>query len=336
MRFTVLGLLASLLMWTCVAQSTVTVVDSTGAEVTVSQPVESLASVYGIGTYYTYALGAGDRLALAYFIGLKSASAASGAMLRLEPRLERILSFGDPNVEELAALDIQLVLADGAQHVAVAEQLRGLGIPVLLFQVETSEAMKAMVRVLGDVLGPDAAQRAASWTQDFDRVLATIDADASAVAAGGRVKVLFLGTSLTRAASGDMYQTFMIQAAGGTSVTRELPGSWNEINLEQVLVWNPDVILIAPYGTVQEDDVLLHPDWQAVHAVQTGRVHRMPRMVAPMDTPVPESLLGVAWMAELFYPERITLDLAWEVQHFYDAYYGLTLSDEEIAQLARP
>jgi hypothetical protein len=59
-------------------------------------------------------------------------------------------------------------------------------------------------------------------------------------------------------------------------------------------------------------------------------------MIAPMDTPVPESLLGIAWMAKTFYPELVTLDLAEEVVRFYANYYQFTLTDEELAQMTSP
>jgi iron complex transport system substrate-binding protein len=144
-----------------------------------------------------------------------------------------------------------------------------------------------------------------------------------------RVRVLFLGTDLTQVASGDMYQTDLIAAAGGISVSEELIGYWNEVNLEQILLWDPEVILIPPYGSIQPEDVLVNPDWAAIRAVRDRRVHRMPRVIAPMDAPVPESLLGVLWMACVFYPDWIRLDLAAEADRFYALYYDYDLSDAE-------
>jgi iron complex transport system substrate-binding protein len=318
------------------AESEITVHDQMGHSVTVTQPVGIIVSVHGIGTYYVYALGAGDRLSIAYYVGVRALSGVSDSMLRWEPRLPEILSFGDPNIEELVASGAQLVLADGSQHEAVAEQLRELGIPVVLYRAETPEELKEAVTLTATLLGPEAETKANAFIADYDRMVDAVSTDLASLDPDSRVSVLFIGTSLTKVISGEMYQTYLIEAAGGVSVTGELIGSWNEVNLEQILLWNPEVIIIPPYGLIQPADILENPDWQSLDAVQTGRVYRIPRMIAPMDTPVPESLLGIAWMAKTFYPELVTLDLAEEVSGFYADYYQFTLTDEELAQMTRP
>jgi iron complex transport system substrate-binding protein len=329
------GLVCSL-AFAGVAQSDITIVDQTGRSVTIPQPIETLVSVHGIGTYYVYTLGAGDRLAMAYYIGVKTLSSASDSMLRWEPRLPELLSFGDPNVEELVASGAQLVLADGSQHEAVAGQLRELGIPVVLYRVETPEELKEAVMLTGKILGLTAVDQATAFIADYDRIVDAVASDLSGLGEQDRLRVLFLGTSLTTAISGEMYQSTLIEAAGGISATDELFGSWSQINLEQILLWNPDVIVIPPYGPIQATDILGNPDWQSLAAVQSGRVHRMPRIIAPMDTPVPESLLCIAWLAKVFYPELVTLDLAEEIDGFYSKYYQFSLTDEEIMRLSSP
>ena len=329
-------LAACCVLTTLASETPVELIDQTGTRVTVTPPIERLVSVYGPGTFSVYALGAGDRLAMAWYVGVRGIAQASDAMRRFEPRLEELLSFGDPNVEEMIARGADLILVDGSRHGAFAGQMNGLGVPTLQFLVETPEALSESLRLLSEALGEEAKQRAAAFAADYDRVVSAVQADLSDVQTEDRVRVLFIGTDPLTVASGDMYQTLLIEAAGGISATRELAGYWNEVNLEQVLLWNPEVILIAPYGPVQPADLLESADWQAVAAVQAGRVHRMPRVLAPMDTPVPESLLGVVWIANVLYPKRVDLDLTSEAVAFYANYYNYALSDAEIAQLTSP
>jgi len=335
-RWIVGGLIGGLMVTVAIGFASdvpVDVRDQTGAAVTIPQPIERVASVYGAGTFIVYALGASDRLAMAWYIGVKGIGQASEAMFRLEPRLADILSFGDPNLEEMVRRDVQLVLVDGSRHSGFADQMMELGVPVLRFLVETPEALMDAVRMVGAALGTDAAARAAAFLGDYDRVSHAVVEGMEARPSSERVRVLFVGTDPLTVASGDMYQTHLIEAAGGTSVAADLVGYWNEINLEQVLLWNPDVILIAPYGPVQPADILENPDWQAITAIHEGRVHRVPRLIAPWDTPVPESLLGIAWMADVLHPEMCAIDLEDEVLRFYAEYYGYPLSDEELAHL---
>jgi len=308
---------------------TVTVVDSTGRTVDVPQPVEHIASAYGIGTYYVYALGAGDRLVAAWYVAVKSASQAPASFSALEPRLNEVLCSGDPNVEDLVARGTDLALLDASKYAAVADQLQGIGVPTLLLATETAQGVVDMTLTLGAVLGEEAEVRAANLVEGFYRVYGVAAVAATNTPSGSRPRVLFLGSSLTQVASGAMYQTQLIDAADGVSVSADLVGSWNTVNLEQILVWSPDVIIIPPYGNVKVADIVGSSDWQSVPAVQSGRVFKMPRVFGPMDTPLPESLLGVMWLSSAFYPESAIFDVRAEAVDFYQTYYDYVLSSAE-------
>lgn len=315
---------------------TVTVVDMTGRAVAIPQPVERLECVYGIGTFYVYALGAGDRLVAAWYVGVKSAAQAPAWLHAIEPRLDALLYAGEPSVEQLAALDADLVIGDASRFQTFATQMEDLGVPTILFAPETPQGVVDTSLALGAALGESAAARAAQLTADYWRVFSTAQAVASSVPVEERPRVLFVGSSPLHIASGPMYQTSLIEAAGGVSVSADLVGSWNTVNLEQVLLWNPDVIIIPSYGSVSAADLLANPDWQSVRAIQTGRVVKMPRVFAPMDTPLPESVLGVEWMSSVFFPERSTFDVRGEAVAFYKTYYNYALSPSEADAFLTP
>ena len=315
------------------AASAVVVIDQAENPITVVQPVERIVSVDGYATYYVYALGAGDRLVAGWYLGVKGLANAPEALFRLEPRLEELLRFGDPNVEEMVALNAQLIIVNGSRHGAFAAQMNDLGVPTIQLLVETPGALKDALRLISAAIGGEAIPRAQALVADYDRVFETVKTSLSGLPESRRPRVLFVGTEKLRVASGDMYQSCLIEAAGGVPVSSALSGYWSDVNLEQVLLWDPDVIVIAPYGLVTPEDILADPDWQAISAVRSGRIYKMPRVIAAMDTPVPESLLGVVWMANLLYPDLVPLDLATEAEHFYSTYYGYELTDEELVTL---
>lgn len=332
-------LAASIAISTTVAafgQDVVQVIDQTGDVVLVPQPVERLICVYGPGTYLIYALGAGDLLVEAWYVGVKGISQAWDSMFKIEPRLADILAFGDPNVEDMVARGAQLVFAGGSQHDAFAKQLGDLGIPVIQYVMETPDALKEAMVTTAQVLGSEAKQRAALFLYDFLRITDTVEHDLGGIAAPDRPRVLFVGTDPLKVASGDMYQTWLVDAAGGVSVSADLRGAWNTVNLEQILVWDPDVIVIPPYGPVKPVDLAANPDWQTVRAVRENRIYRMPRVFGPMDTPVPESLLGVLWLANALHPGAISLDIAAEMNAFYATYYDYSLTEAELLLLTHP
>jgi iron complex transport system substrate-binding protein len=319
-----------------VAQEAVYVVDQTGATVLVAQPVERLVCAYGSGTYIVYALGAGDLLVEAWYVGVKGISQAWYAMFQLEPRLADILAFGDPNVEDIVARGAQLVLADASRHGVFAKQLGDVGIPVMQYRIETPDELKAAMVLTAQVLGPEAKLRAALFLYDFLRITGTVARDLQGLAVAERPRVLFIGTDPLKVASGDMYQTWLIEAAGGVSVSADLRGAWNTVNLEQVLVWDPEVIVIPSYSPVEPSDLASSLEWQAVRAVRDNCIYRMPRLFGPMDTPVPESLLGVLWLADALHPGTVTLDLEREMAAFYATYYDYSLSEAELLLLTHP
>ncbi len=330
MRKLALALVVILLLTATAAAGTVTVVDQANRTVTITQPVTRIASVYGIATYYVYALGAGNRLVLANFVGVKAPNKLPAILTRIDPNISKKIYFGIPNVEEIAARSPNVVLANPGKNPGLDKLLNELGIPTVEYIPETPERLKQAMFITGTLLGGAAEVRAHTFAADYDRITTAV---ATATAGKPPVSVYFCGTDKLRVASGDMYQTDMITLAGGKSVSAGLHGYWNNVSLEQVLAWNPDIIVIAPYGPVTPHDILTDPDWAAITAVRTGRVYKMPQVIAPWDTPVPDSLLGIMWLAAVLHPNVVPLNLAPEIKSFYSTYYGCTLTDAEVARL---
>jgi len=48
----------------------------------------------------------------------------------------------------------------------------------------------------------------------------------------------------------------MINRAGGISVTQDIKGGKIDISIEQILSFNPDYIIVAPYSTDSVKDIL--------------------------------------------------------------------------------
>ncbi len=315
------------------AQDILRVVDQAGRIIDVPQPVERIVSAYGIATYYVYALGAGDRIVNAWYVQIRGISQAPEALHQIEPNLAEKLSFGTPNLEEIVAKEPDLVLTNPVKHGNLAATLAELGIPAIQYTAETPEAIKEAMLLTGTILGPETTSRAEAFADTCDRVLDQVRTQTDAIPADQRLHVYFCGSDPLRAASGDMYQSLMLAAAGGISVSQGLVGYWNNVNLEQVLVWEPDVIVITTYGGLDPEGILNDPDWQAIPAVQNGRVYKMPGLAAAWDTPVPDSILGILWLAERLYPEEVAFDLEEEVRDFYGTFYDYRLSDDEVARL---
>ena len=111
-------------------------------------------------------------------------------------------------------------------------------------------------------------------------------------------------------------------------------GTGNEVDMEQILAWNPDVILFAPgsiYATVGEDTA-----WQGVTAIKEGHYYEVPN--GPYNwmgfPPSVQRMLGMMWMAKLLYPEAADYDLYTEVAEYFRLFYHTTLSEDAYNALA--
>lgn len=312
--------------------ASVTIIDQVGNTIEIPQPVRKVITPHSIATYTVYGVGGADRLVAGAFLGARDEPGIS-RMTQIDPRFPELNSYTmsqrEINVEEVALLapDVILTSARSQWLDAVAE----LHIPVVLFNGETPEALKEAVQIVGQILGPNTAARADAWVAYYDSIFTTVTEATASLEK--RPTVLFSGSEPLRIASSEMYQTFMVQAAGGSSVSGDLTGYWNDVNLEQIAVWNPEVIFTASYDGPTLDIFLDSPEWQVINAVQNGQVYQMPSYVAPWDTPIPESVLGIIWMTETLYPDLVDLDCATETDYFYRAFYGYQLAEDEITAL---
>lgn len=308
-----------------------TLVDQAGREVTIPAPPQHGASVYGVATWYVYALGASDLLVAARYLGLRGDPEAQAWIAQMDPGYEERALGAEVTVEELVARGTDLVLAGAQKHARLADLLAEVGIPTLLLYPESVEGIRQAIALVGAALGQEGIAR--RLDEYFSQVLTEVSQATANLPEQARPRVLFCGTDLLRVASGDMFQTELIRLAGGRSVSAGLSGYWQNVNLEQVLLWNPEVILIAPYGPVRPADILENPDWQAIEAVKAGRVFKVPHLAAPWDTPLPDAALGLLWMAKLLHPDLVEVDLVAEVQGFYRDFYGWEVPEEVVTRL---
>ncbi len=312
--------------------ASVTVTDQTGNAVEIPQPVERVISAYGPVTSMVYAVDAERALVAAGYLGAND-PLGSTAMENIDPRFPELISndiFSQStfSVEEAANHDPDLILANARS--SWLETVGELDIPIVLYDAETAELLKDAVLLTGQVFGPHAAAQAQAWVDYYDWVTDIIAEGTQDLSAEERPNVLFTGTSPQRIASGEMYQSSLISMAGGISASAALTGYWNDVNLEQIAAWNPDVIIVPPYGGATVEAITEDAEWQILDAVQAGEVYQMPKLVAPWDTPAPDSVMGIIWLSQVLFPDRVDLDCQTQAQYFFSTFYDYAIPAEEL------
>jgi iron complex transport system substrate-binding protein len=128
-----------------------------------------------------------------------------------------------------------------------------------------------------------------------------------------------------------------IEQLGTINVAAELGrGGLVQVSVEQVLRWNPDVVVtIDPnFHAIAR----VHPTWRELPAIKAGRFHLAPNLpFGWIDFPPSVNrLIGLRWLASILYPDAFPEDLRPIVRDFYARCYHQTPSESQLDQLLRP
>ena len=217
-----------------------------------------------------------------------------------------------------------------------------LGIPVVAVDNELNNSAEAF-RFMGELLGVE--DHAEELTQYAEQVFTDINA-LSDIPEEKKVSVYFGNgeDSLETAPRGSQHAQILDAINAVNVADLELgDGSRVQISAEQLLAWDPDVIVVNgepkadKSGNSAAEDILSNPDYASLKAVQDQKVYGTPN--APfswVDRPAgPNRLIGMRWFSALIYPEYIKCDINEEIHKFFDLFYHVDLSDEQLENVLK-
>lgn len=209
------------------------------------------------------------------------------------------------------------------------------GIPYVLIDGRF-EATPAALRTLGAMVG--AAERGETLARYTESLFSRVEQAIAAIPEVERPRVyLARGPDGLETGLRGSINTEIIERAGGRNVA---DGGGNRsgivrVSPEQILVWNPDVIVT--WDRRCHDLLRTGKDavWQGVKAVREGRVHLAP--TAPFGwidrPPSVNRLIGLGWLAGIVLGDRFPFDIAVETQAFYKLFYGVDVAEPDLATL---
>jgi iron complex transport system substrate-binding protein len=308
-----------------------TVVDSAGRTVRIPPAIQRIViTCYGGAAHEVSVLGGADRIVA------QPSDRKFRQFLKMYPGLNGIKdagSFNNVNLEEILSLSPDLVIA-GVVSPRGNKKIENLGIPVFVVAVGRAdlEVLLKEFRTVGAMLR--AEEKAAKLVSYWRGMLARIQERIAAVPASKRKKVFYTshGSSSPLYTGGRMsWGHHFITASGGVNVAESLDFS-QELTVEQLLLWNPDVIVVSNTQAVQSPvkAILANPKLKNLKAVMAGSVYPCPIGAFWWDRPSPEAILGILWLSQTLYPEALAdIDLKHEARLFYRSFYGHELTDSE-------
>ena len=241
-----------------------TVTDMTGREITFEKPVEKAVALTASDCEIIFALGAEEVLV------------GRGEYCDYPPEVTDIPSVQsgyDTNIEQIISLEPEvLFMATMAQTQEQVEQLEKAGIKVVVSDAQDIAGTYTAIAMIGQILGKneEAEQIIDAMKNAFEEIAENkLDGEKTIY-----FEVSPLQWGLYTAGTG----TFMNEVAemmGLKNCFADVAG-WAPISEEQVLERNPDYILtITMYfgeGPTPEEEITARPGWENVTAVKNGDI----------------------------------------------------------------
>ena len=216
---------------------------------------------------------------------------------------------------------------------------KSLGVPVVAVDGDLSASAEAY-RFMGELLGEEEqAEKLASYAEKT-----FADIEKMEVPEDKKVRIYYGNgeDSLETAPAGSAHGQIIDMVNAVNVADLEMgEGSRVQISAEQLLAWDPDVIVVNGEpkadmsGASAAEAILADPDYASLKAVQNQQVYGTPN--APfswMDRPMgPNRIVGIRWLSGLIYPEYLNYNVDKEVKEFFDLFYHVQLTDEKLENI---
>ncbi|MDF2936691.1 MAG: ABC-type Fe3+-hydroxamate transport system, periplasmic component [Paenibacillaceae bacterium] len=319
------------------APASVTFTDSAGRKVEIPTGIDRIAPSGQLAQMVLFAL-APDKL-----VGLSNKwSGDAGAFM--DDKYLKLPVFGqfygsaNLNKEALAAAKPQLIIDIGEKKSSIVEDMDGvqkqLGIPTIFVEA-TLSSMSTAYDTLGQILG---MPKEAKVLSDYTKEIYTTTTDTMKKMGDKKVKVLYsLGDTGTNVIAKGSFHAEVLDLMTDNVAVVDNPsskGTGNEVSLEQIVQWKPDVILFAPgsiYGKASADSA-----WKTMKAISGNKYYEVP--ANPFNwlgsPPSINRYMGMIWLSQLLYPDSFQYDMKKEVSRFYTLFYhSKPLTDEQYKSL---
>ncbi len=262
-------LAAVMLLFVCAAtaEGGITVTDMAGRTVTLAAPAARIVALMPSDCEDLFAIGAGEAVV------------GCGTFCNYPAEVSEIAKVGsgnEMNVEQILALEPDLVVMTKMGH--TEEQVAALeekGLPVLVTDAQTIADTYECLKLLGQVTGREAEAEAvaAGMRERLEAVAAKVQE--SGLTVYFETTPMEFGFGLWSAGKGN-FMDEIGTLCGLKNIFGDVEEAWPMVSEEDVIAADPDFIVTIDSNGMGDADaakvVLAREGWQAMKAVQNGRV----------------------------------------------------------------
>lgn len=315
------------------------ITDMAGRKVVVPDEVETVFSASTVTAIFMYTLAPDKLLGWNYELN----DLEKSVILKEYHDLPNFGMGDSINYEAVIAADPTIAVNVGTindKMISDCDKLsKSLGVPVVAVDGDLSASAEAY-RFMGELLGEEEqAEKLASYAEKT-----FADIEKMEVPEDKKVRIYYGNgeDSLETAPAGSAHGQIIDMVNAVNVADLEMgEGSRVQISAEQLLAWDPDVIVVNGEpkadmsGASAAETILANPDYASLNAVQNQQVYGTPN--APfswMDRPMgPNRIVGIRWLSGLIYPEYLNYNVDEEVKEFFDLFYHVQLTDEQLENI---
>ena len=238
------------------------------------------------------------------------------------------------NIEQLLADDPDIVFMSNS---ATYDSIVNAGLCAVRLNFVTFSDMTKCVQTTGWILGPSALTKANAYVSYFNQVYSNVTTITSQIPQNQKVSVYHCsGTSPLYCDGNGTLGDSWITACGGINAASPISGNMQQVTLEQLLAWNPDVILIGGGANAAQikSTILSTSQYSQLSAVKNGKVIVNPMGVFDWSRYSVEEALNLQWVAKTLYPILFAnINIEAQTKYFYQTFYGYTLSDAQVTAI---
>jgi iron complex transport system substrate-binding protein len=317
------------------ARADMTFLDHRGKIITLTQPPQRIVSMFASGPLVHAAVEGNDTDFVGIHVkGKKLYSQSIYAELLPDLLKANFDVAGEgfaPNVEAILALKPDAVL-QWIFDPKIIEPLERVNLTVIGWDCCTKEQRRDYLRLAGYTSNHiDRAQAILNLQDKAEAALKDRIAKAKLAKPTGILVVDQVKEGIRVIANGS--QDYAL--SGAANLAADASGEWwRTIDAEQMLVWNPEIIVIPSYATdLKPADLYANPMFAGLDAVKNKRVYKFPQFNRSPDAA--EIYLSDDWLARVAHPELFPDAKAFPatVKASYRQIYGKDLTDDQLRRI---
>lgn len=264
-----------------------TIKDQAGNTVTIPKIPERIVSIVPSNTEILFAIGAGKKV-----VGVTTND-------NYPTEVKNLPKVGDMtiNAEKVVAQKPDIIFASSLNGKETIDKLKKLGLNVFVLDANSIKEVYQSIDLAGQVTNQLHQSDGLIGKMEAEKL--RIFREVAKAKKNKPVKVwLESDPSLYTAGKGTLLNE-LVTIAGGDNVAKNLNG-WPQVSAEQVVTWNPDVI-VSMYGDTSA--IRNRAGWSTIHAIKEKKITSIdPDIVSRQG---PRIIEAIHQLAKTFYPGQV-------------------------------